>query len=100
MFQSNANHDGIFCRHVDELEIPVMKSSCVLESRGSADPMSKVSNAVDDFVALKNRLPMDYDAAYRETVLAVGGVQFLSHHGLDGISPKRNHRTKLVLHCV
>jgi len=48
-----------------------MKSSCVLESRGSADPMSKISNAVDDFVALKNRLPMDYDAAYRETVRAV-----------------------------
>jgi hypothetical protein len=56
---------------IDELEIPVMKSSCVLESHGSADPMSKVSNAVDDFVALKNRLQMDYDAAYRETVLAV-----------------------------
>src|SRR5207245_9804180 len=30
----------------------------------------------------------------------LSGVQFLSHHGFDGISPERNHRTKLGLRCV
>ena len=30
----------------------------------------------------------------------LSGVQLLSHHGLDGISPQRNHRTKLDLRCV
>src|SRR5207249_9147060 len=30
----------------------------------------------------------------------LSGVQFLSHHGLDGIAPKRNHRTRLDLRRV
>src|SRR4030095_6436994 len=30
----------------------------------------------------------------------LSGVQLLSHHGLDGISPKRNYRTKLDLRSV
>src|SRR5882724_2654169 len=30
----------------------------------------------------------------------LGGVQLLAHHGLDGISPERNHRTELDRPCV
>src|SRR3990172_9182267 len=30
----------------------------------------------------------------------LGGVEFLPHHGLDGVSPERNHRTKLDLRCA
>jgi len=29
----------------------------------------------------------------------LGGIQFLTHHGLDGVPPQRNHRTNLDLRC-
>jgi extracellular factor (EF) 3-hydroxypalmitic acid methyl ester biosynthesis protein len=62
--------------------ISVKKSSCLLESHGSSDPISKLNNVVDDFVALKNRLPMDHDAAYCETVLGVQQLCSAIDHAL------------------
>src|SRR5260370_10734432 len=30
----------------------------------------------------------------------LGGIQLLSHHGLDRVSPNRNHRAKVDLHWI